>query len=77
MLHRTIHALSLQNRILATSTELVVELDRGVYREEFLYTIELAGCDGDAIPIERAGGELPLYIEDHSYFFHKPHEAGT
>jgi len=86
ILHGTIHALRLQARILVTSIlgklgscsnpKLVVELHRGVDREKFLHTIELAGYAGDAIPIEQVGGEVPLYIEDHSYFFHKPHEAG-
>jgi hypothetical protein len=74
--HRTIYALSLQTRILVTSPKLVVELSRGVDREKFLYAIELAGCASDAIPVEREGREAPLHIEDHSYFFHKPHEAG-
>ena len=58
--------------------KLVVELHRGVNREKFLHTIELAGYACDAIPIEPAEGEVsPLYIDDHSYFFHKPNEAGT
>ena len=76
MLHRTIRALSPQTRILFTSPKLVVELSRGVDREKFLYAIELAECASDAIPVEQAGREALLYIEDHSYFFHKPHEAG-
>jgi FkbM family methyltransferase len=58
--------------------KLVVELHRGVDREKFLHTIELAGYACDAIPIEPVEGERsPLYLDDHSYFFHKPNEAGT
>jgi len=58
--------------------KLVVELHRGVDREKFLHTIELAGYACDAIPIEPVEGEVsPLYMDDHSYFFHKPHESGT
>ncbi|MFC1895262.1 FkbM family methyltransferase [Thermodesulfobacteriota bacterium] len=57
--------------------KLVVELHRGVDRERFLHTIELAGYACDAIPVEPVAGEVsPLYIDDHSYFFHKPNEAG-
>ena len=57
--------------------KLVVELHRGVDREKFLHTIELAGYACDAIPIEPVEGEVsPLYMDDHSYFFHKQNEAG-
>lgn len=57
--------------------KLVVELHRGVDREKFLHTIALAGYACDAIPIEPVEGEVsPLYMDDHSYFFHKPNEAG-
>jgi len=57
--------------------KLVVELHRGVDREKFLYTIELAGYACDAIPIEPVDGEVsPLYMDDHSYFFHKLHDGG-
>lgn len=52
--------------------KLVVELHRGVDRKKFLNTIELAGYAKDAIPIEPVNGEVsPLYLDDHSYFFHK------
>ena len=58
--------------------KLVVELHRGVDREKFLHTIELAGYACDAVPIEPVEGEVsPLYVDDHSYFFHKPNGAGT
>jgi len=53
--------------------KLVVELHRGVDREKLFRTIELAGYACDAIPIEPVEGEVtPLYMDDHSYFFHKP-----
>ncbi|MDP3283343.1 MAG: FkbM family methyltransferase [Desulfobacterales bacterium] len=58
--------------------KLLVELHHGVDRDKFLHTIELAGYACDAIPIEPVEGEVsPLYMDDHSYFFHKPNEAGT
>jgi FkbM family methyltransferase len=58
--------------------KLVVELHRGVDRKKFLRTIESAGYACDATPIELVDGEVsPLYMDDHSYFFHKPNEAGT
>jgi len=58
--------------------KLVVELHRGVDRKKFLRTIESAGYACDATPIEPVDGEVsPLYMDDHSYFFHKPNEAGT
>jgi FkbM family methyltransferase len=58
--------------------KLVVELHRGVDREKFLHAIELAGYSCDAIPIEPIAGEAsPLYMDDHSYFFHMLHEAVT
>ena len=58
--------------------KLVVEVHRGVDREKFLHTIELAGYACDAIPIEPVEGEVsPLYMDDHSYFFHKPKETSA
>lgn len=58
--------------------KLVVELHRGVDRDKFLRTIKSAGYACDAIPIEPVAGEVsPLYMDDHSYFFHKSNEAGT
>jgi FkbM family methyltransferase len=58
--------------------KLVVELHRGVDREKFFHVIESAGYTHNAIPIEPVEGELsPRYIDDHSYFFHEPNEAGT
>jgi hypothetical protein len=58
--------------------KLVVELHRGVDRERLLHTIESAGYTRQATPIEPIDGELsPLYIDDHSYFFHKQNESGT
>jgi FkbM family methyltransferase len=58
--------------------KLVVELHRGVDRDKFLQTIESAGYACNAIPIEPVEGEAsPLLMDDRSYFFHKPNEAGT
>lgn len=58
--------------------KLVVELHRGVEREKLLSIIELIGYARHATPIEPVAGEVsPLYLDDHSYFFHKPNEAGT
>ena len=57
--------------------KLVIELHRGVDREKFFHTIELAGYSRHAISIEPVGGEVStLYMDDHSYFFHKSSEAG-
>jgi FkbM family methyltransferase len=58
--------------------KLVVELHRGVDRERFLSTLELAGYTRAATPIEPVNGEgSPLYLDDHSYVFHKLNQVGT
>jgi hypothetical protein len=58
--------------------KLVVELHRGVDREKLFSTIESAGYARDATPIEPVAGEVsPLYMDDHSYFFHRPNEDGA
>jgi FkbM family methyltransferase len=63
------------NTLRSWHPKLVVELHRGVDREKFLRTIEFAGYARDATPIEPVAGEVsPLYIDDHSYFFHRPNE---
>ena len=57
--------------------KLVIELHRGVDRERFFNVLELAGYKCDSIPIEPIEGEVkPLYLDDHSYFFHKVKEVG-
>ena len=50
--------------------KLVVEVHRGVSREELMELIEAAGYSRRAIPIEPVDGEIePQYIDDHSYAF--------
>ena len=51
--------------------KLVVEIHRGVNREEFLDIIKQAGYSSNAIPIEPVNGEKnPLFIDNHSYLFY-------
>jgi FkbM family methyltransferase len=58
--------------------KLVVEFHRGTDRERLLYTIESVGYARQATPIEPVEGEVsPLYIDNHSYFFHKQNESVT
>jgi hypothetical protein len=58
--------------------KLIVEMHRGVDRKKLFHVIESAGYTHNATSIEPVAGELsPLYIDDHSYFFHEPNEAGT